>query len=422
MRTLRLKDSGLYVKYLQAALHRAGADAGEIDGYFGSRTARALRAFQSAAHLDADGVAGRLTRAALYPYLTGSTFTVLREGDDAQSVAERFSTDADAVRTANPGIAWTAGETVTVPLPFDAVFTNVPYGSFLTACVTEGLLLRYPFLARFPIGASGTGRPIDALRIGAGARRVGVNAAHHANEWITTPLTLLFIEQYAKAIAKDGTVGGVRARTLYETSTLTLVPLVNPDGADLVTGAIEPGDSYYESAKALASFYPFIPFPSGWKANLFGVDLNLGYPAGWESARAIKYRQGYTRPGPRDWVGTRPLEAPENRAMAELTRADGYDLVIAYHTQGGEIYWRYRDRAPLGSRALAERFSEASGYAVADAPYESGFAGYKDWFIDAFAKSGFTIEAGKGENPLPLSDLPELYRQNEGILMGALAP
>ena len=97
MRTLRLKDSGLYVKYLQAALHRAGADAGEIDGYYGSRTARALRAFQSAAHLDADGVAGRLTRAALYPYLTGSTFTVLREGDDAQSVAERFSTDADAV-------------------------------------------------------------------------------------------------------------------------------------------------------------------------------------------------------------------------------------------------------------------------------------------------------------------------------------
>ena len=108
--------------------------------------------------------------------------------------------------------------------------------------------------------------------------------------------------------------------------------------------------------------------------------------------------------------------------MAELTRADVYDLVIAYHTQGGEIYWRYHDRAPLGSRALAERFSAASGYAVADAPYESGFAGYKDWFIDAFAKSGFTIEAGKGENPLPLSDLPELYRQNEGILMGALAP
>ena len=201
---------------------------------------------------------------------------------------------------------------------------------------------------------------------------------------------------------------------------LTLVPLVNPDGADLVVGAYGPGDSFYESAKALAGFYPSIPFPSGWKANIQGVDLNLGYPAGWENARAIKLREGYTRPGPRDWVGTRPLEAPEDRAMYDLTRDDDYDRVIAYHTQGGEIYWQYRGHAPLGSRALAERFAEASGYTVADVPYESGFAGYKDWFLSTFQRSGFTVEAGRGTNPLPIDDLETLYAQNEGILIAAL--
>ena len=187
-----------------------------------------------------------------------------------------------------------------------------------------------------------------------------------------------------------------------------------------MTGAFEPGDSYYESAKALAGFYPSIPFPSGWKANISGVDLNLGYPAGWENARAIKFRQGYTRPGPRDYTGTRPLETPENRAMYALTEADDYDRVIAYHTQGAEIYWQYRDQAPRGSRALAERFAAASGYAVADVPYESGFAGYKDWFIGAFQRSGFTIEAGRGENPLPIADLESMYAENEGILTAAL--
>ncbi len=420
MRTLRFGDSGLFVTYLQAALRRAGEDPGDLDGIFGRRTERAVLAFQTRMHLNADGVAGRLSWAALYPYLVGATFAAVRDGDDAESVARRFGTDADAVRIANPGNVWRAGETVTVPLPFDVTFTDLAYGSFLTACVAEGLILRYPFLARFPVGTSVAGTRIDALRIGAGSRKVGVNAAHHANEWITTPLVLLFLERYTKAFAAGASIGGVAARKLYETSTLTLTPLVNPDGADLVTGAFEPGDSYYESAKALAGFYPSIPFPSGWKANISGVDLNLGYPAGWENARAIKFRQGYTRPGPRDYTGTRPLETPENRAMYALTEADDYDRVIAYHTQGAEIYWQYRDQAPRGSRALAERFAAASGYAVADVPYESGFAGYKDWFIGAFQRSGFTIEAGRGENPLPIADLESMYAENEGILTAAL--
>lgn len=420
MRTLRYGDEGPMVRYVQTALTRAGEDPGTADGIFGRRTDRALHAFQSRMHLQPDGVAGRLTWAALYPYLTGSTFAVLRGGDDAETVAARFETSVDAVRTANPGIAWQSGETVTVPLPFDVTFTDLPYGSFLAACVAEGLILRYPFLARFPIGASVAGRRIDALRIGAGPLKVGVNAAHHANEWITTPLVLLFLERYAKAFAYNGAVGGTPARALYASSTLTLVPLVNPDGVDLVVGAYEPGDSFYESAKALAGFYPSILFPSGWKANIQGVDLNLGYPAGWENARAIKLREGYTRPGPRDWVGTRPLEAPEDRAMYDLTRDDDYDRVIAYHTQGGEIYWQYRGHAPLGSRALAERFAEASGYTVADVPYESGFAGYKDWFLSTFQRSGFTVEAGRGTNPLPIDDLETLYAQNEGILIAAL--
>ena len=421
MRTLRYGDEGPMVRYVQTALTRAGEDPGTADGIFGKRTERAVRAFQSNGHLLTDGVVGRFTWAALYPYLVGSTFAMLKEGDSPKSVASRYRTDADAIETANPGIAWRTGETVVVPLPFEVTVKDLPYGSFLTACVIEGLVLRYPFIARFPIGGSVTGTRLEALRIGAGPMRVGVNAAHHANEWITTPLTLLFLERYAKAFASGTEIGGIPARRLYETSTLTLVPMVNPDGADLVIGALSEGDSYYESAKALAGFYPSIPFPSGWKANISGIDLNLQYPAGWETARAIKMQQGFTRPGPRDWVGTRPLETPENRAMYELTENDAYDRTLAYHTQGGVIYWDYRGMAPAGSLALARTFADVSGYAVADVPYESSFAGYKDWFLSAFRKSGFTIEAGRGENPLPIGDLNALYAENERILTTALS-
>lgn len=420
MQTLRYGDRGLFVQYLQTALLRAGEEPGEIDGILGRRTETALMRFQDRTGLRSDGIAGRLSWAALYPYLVGSTFAVLREGESADALAARFHTDAGAIRTANPNAAFTPGETLTVPLPFDVVNTDLPYSSFLTAAVLEGLLLRYPFLIKYRIGTSVMGRGIEAVRIGAGPLRVGFNAAHHANEWITTPLTLLFLERYAKAFAEDASIGGVPARTLYESATLSLVPLVNPDGVDLVTGALEESDSFYESAKALAGYYPSIPFPEGWKANISGVDLNLGYPAGWENARTIKYAQGFTRPGPRDYVGTRPLEAPETRAMYDLTLKERYDRALAYHTQGGEIYWEYRGSAPQGSYALAQRFSDASGYRVANVPFDSGFAGYKDWVIDALNVNGFTIEAGRGTNPLPIADLSAIYAENEGIFVSAL--
>ena len=420
MQTIRYGDDGLFVQYLQTALLRSGEYPGDTDGIFGRRTERALVRFQDRFGLRADGIVGRLTWAALYPYLVGSAFAVIGEGETVEALAERLGTDPQRIRTANPATAFQPGETVTVPLGFDVVFTDLTYSSFLTACVLEGLLLRYPFLVKFPIGRSVIGKRIEAIRIGAGPLRVGINAAHHANEWITTPLVLLLLERYAKAFSESGTIGNVSARELYESSTLTLVPLVNPDGVDLVTGALAEGDSYFESAKALSAFYPTIPFPNGWKANIQGFDLNLGYPAGWENASAIKFAQGFTRPGPRDYIGTRPLETPENRAMAELTRHERFDRAIAYHTQGGEIYWEYRGKAPYGSHALAERFSAASGYTVANVPYDSSFAGYKDWAIDAFGINAFTIEAGRGTNPLPITDLESLYKENEGIFTAAL--
>ena len=58
----------------------------------------------------------------------------------------------------------------------------------------------------------------------------------------------------------------------------------------------------------------------------------------------------------------------------------------------------------------------SSGYSVEDTPYASGFAGYKDWFIQDYNRPGYTIEVGLGESPLPLSQFDSIYRDNVGIL------
>ena len=240
-------------------------------------------------------------------------------------------------------------------------------------------------------------------------------AAHHANEWITAPLLLRFAED----LGKGGKLYGVDAHIILRNSTVHLIPVVDPDGVDLVTGAIGPGSLEYEQAAALADYYPQIPFPEGWKANLLGVDLNLQYPAGWLQAREIKFAQGYDRPGPRDFVGRAPLAQRESIALAEYTEAVDPALVLAYHTQGQVIYWQYQDLEVPGARELAEEFARVSGYALEDVPYASGFAGYKDWFIRRFRRPGFTVEAGLGENPLPIGQFDKIYRDNIGILVTA---
>lgn len=64
--TLRAGDSGDAVKKLQARLIELGYLTGSADGSFGSATQAAVMAFQSAAGLTADGVAGESTQSALY--------------------------------------------------------------------------------------------------------------------------------------------------------------------------------------------------------------------------------------------------------------------------------------------------------------------------------------------------------------------
>ena len=149
------------------------------------------------------------------------------------------------------------------------------------------------------------------------------------------------------------------------------------------------------------------------------MDLNLQYPAGWLKAREIKFRQGYTKPAPRDYVGRAPLSQRETVALARYTEAVDPDLVLAFHTQGREIYWQFGDIPVPGARELGEEFARVSGYTLADTPYASSFAGYKDWFIQDFGRPGFTIECGEGENPLPVSQFGEIYRDNLGILVAA---
>ncbi len=299
------------------------------------------------------------------------------------------------------------------------VRTDVPMTWERNEQTILALVKEYPFLRTEVLTDTALGRNLRTLVIGNGPRKVIYAGSFHANEWITTPVILKFVEEFAEALDSGGEIFGVKASDLAARSTIYTLPMVDPDGVDLVTGAIGPGEDGYEMARQIGENFPFIPFPSGWKANLMGVDLNLQYPAGWLRAREIKFAQGFDRPAPRDYVGRAPLNQRESRALAGYTEYIDPALVLAYHSQGKEIYWTFLDYQVPGARELGEELARVSGYTLAEPAPESSFAGYKDWFIQNFRKPGYTIEVGAGQNPLPLSQFDEIYADNLGILVTA---
>lgn len=380
---------------------------------------RNLEEFQRSRGLYPSGREDILTMQRLQPYLLGYERYMIKPGDSYYSIARRFSTTIGAISTANPGTdprRLQVGQYLTVPFSFPVVPTNLPFTSELLALCIEGLTMRYPFLSSRQIGTTAYGRPLYLLQMGQGKRTVLYNASHHANEWITTPVLMKFIEDYARAVSRGGQIYNTDAAALFRRNRLLAVPMVNPDGVDLVTGAIEEGSLEYERAQEIAAYFPAIAFPDGWKANLLGVDLNLNYPAGWEQARENKYAQGYDRPAPRDFVGLGPLDQQESAAMARLTRESSPALTLSYHSQGEVIYWKFLDKEPPGAEQIGRAFADSSGYLLEDTPFVSGFAGYKDWFIQEYNRPGYTIEVGQGSNPLPIEQFASIYEKNLGIL------
>lgn len=145
----------------------------------------------------------------------------------------------------------------------------------------------------------------------------------------------------------------------------------------------------------------------------------MQFPAEWQLAREIKFNQGFVRPAPRDFVGYGPLTEPEALSLYNYTLAHDFKLILSYHTQGEIIYWRYLDFEPTGAEELGKEFARISTYTLDDEKETNSYAGYRDWYISKYDRPGYTIETGKGQNPLSITQFEKIYKDNIGILVTA---
>ncbi len=282
--------------------------------------------------------------------------------------------------------------------------------------IIQNLCDTYSFLKYENIGKTVFGRAIPSLRIGNSGEYVLYTAAIHGSERITATILLKFIAELCQAIKKGGNLSDVDINKAMYGRGAVFVPLCNPDGCEIsqkgVMGCVGHAGRIY---KLCGGDFEH------WNANLRGVDLNHNFDAGWEELHELEKKEGIFGPAPTRYGGHKPHSEPETEALVGLCRRFTIRYCMALHSQGEVIYWDYDNIPTLRGKKMAEIFAASSGYAL-DVP--TGLAvggGFKDWFIKNYRRPGFTIEVGKGSNPLPPESGEFIYEQiKEMLTLGLL--
>ncbi len=294
----------------------------------------------------------------------------------------------------------------------ESILTSKEYTYCERQNVIRYLCDKYSFLKAMEIGKSCMGKNITALKIGECKSYSLICAATHGSERITATVLLMFIRDLCRAIKENGCIEGLNVRKGLMGRGVILVPCVNPDGCDISLL----GKSACGAKGELFSNLCRGNF-SKWNANARGVDINHNFDVGWTELRKKEISLGIVGPSPTRYGGLRPHSEPETNALADLCCLFNIRHVVSLHSQGEVIYWTYGSKMPDNSRRIAEIMATTSGYAL-DVPINIATGGgFKDWFIKEFNRPGFTVEIGKGENPLPSRDAFKIYKQIRELLI-----
>ena len=266
---------------------------------------------------------------------------------------------------------------------------------------------RYPFMSVSSIGESIMGRSIPIITLGEGKKSVLYVGAHHGMEWISTVLLLRFINEYCEMFKKDSRIFNYTLKYLFSTKTIYIIPMLNPDGVDYqINGVSEDNVLYDRLVKMNGGSTDF----SRWQANARGVDLNHNYNCGFAEYKRLEAEAGIEEGAPTRFSGNMPESEPEVASLCNLLRFnEDIRMVLTFHSQGEEIYYTSGDRVAPRSRTVAGALARMSGYLLAELEGMAAYGGLTDWCIAELGRPSFTIECGKGENPLPLNDYFKIY-------------
>ena len=236
-------------------------------------------------------------------------------------------------------------------------------------------------------GRSARGRELLWLMAGRGENTLLMLGTHHGREHITSRYLMDVFEDFLKNAPRE----------LTEKNKFVILPMVNPDGAELSIYGEAAADESIAAMPKLHGNY------AAWKANANGVDLNRNYPCLWE-----KKMVEIDCPASESYNGPSAASEPEVRAVMEFTEKLAPRLAVTMHTKGEEIYWGDCNTPELWAESLsyAECIARHSGYALLPPSRDPAVyaAGYENWFRERLRRPCILIEAGRYDGPQPFDE------------------
>ncbi len=277
---------------------------------------------------------------------------------------------------------------------------------------------RYKEMSVSFIGDSILGRSIPIITLGNSEAENGVLyvGAHHGMEWITSVVLLRFVNEHLEYLKAGRHMYGLNLGYLSRTRFISVIPMLNPDGVDLQIDGLPKDCPIGERLIKMNGSSDF----SRWQANIRGVDLNHNYAAGFEEYKPLEKELGIIGGAPGRYSGEYPESEPETGALCNYLRFnDRIKMVLTLHTQGEEIFCG--DGSAPGCTKIGRMIERMTGYRMSSPEGTALYGGLTDWYVRDIGKPAFTLECGKGENPLPLEDYFKIYAGLRELLFSAPA-
>jgi hypothetical protein len=252
----------------------------------------------------------------------------------------------------------------------------------------------YPDIIRLDsIGESVEKRDLLLIRFGNGDRKIFINGSIHACEYITTTYLMYMIDRYAYAYKTSGIYEGFDLKKILDSVTFCIVPMLNPDGVNLVHNGLESVRNPEEVSKIFTGY-------ADWKANINGVDLNRNFDNNWYVQRPEN------GPSAGGYKGYTPLSEPESRAVARYLDSEMFWTFLNFHSKGEGLYgWDdpnieyYPQLASMVSRII-----EASNYRkFIDTP-DTDYGTLLGYVRETYLKPALTFELCRYVYGIPYPD------------------
>ncbi len=312
-------------------------------------------------------VPGQLVREGIGLGLTGdSEVEVLRADADEELAAFRGRTDAGSYHT------------------YEEVKAEI-----------DSLVAARPNLIHYEsIGTTVEGRPIHAVRIGAGSPegkpKFLVCGLHHAREWISVEVPVAFMKQLVTGYDDQAWI-----KSVLDTRVIWVVPVVNPDGLRYSQ------NEYKMWRKNRASNHD----------GSTGVDPNRNYGYNWGLPGASPTPSSDTYRGPE------AFSEPEIKAIRDLGLRERFVSALSFHSYSELVLWPWGytyDPAP-DDDVLAfhgRQMGAMTGYTPQQSSDLYPTSGdFDDWFYGELGTLAYTFELGTQFVP-PESEIPGIVEPN----------